>query len=148
MRLIATLPAYFAIAHAAALRLISFIVPSARLTDGSSAPLVSYDTRRRQSHDSNFACSPCVSFFNGLLAFFIMTRETLAEVLESPRCACGAPKRMQQPFCLVDFTALPRPTIRAYFQRIQHATTLDASDQDAYNAALDYLERHVYVNQS
>lgn len=65
--------------------------------------------------------------------------ETLAEVLESPRCACGRPKRIQRPFCLDCYNAIPLQSRRLITY---------TSDQGAYNAALEYLERHVYVNQS
>ena len=67
-----------------------------------------------------------------------MIKETLAEVLESPRCACGAPKRIQRAFCLDCFNALPAAS-RGF---------LYTADQGAYDAALEYLERHIYVNQA
>jgi len=65
-------------------------------------------------------------------------KETLAEVLESPRCACGQPKRIQRCFCLDCFDSLPRASHNFLY----------TFSQGAYDAALEWLERHVYVNQS
>ena len=71
-----------------------------------------------------------------------MTTETLAEVLESPRCACGAPKRMQLPFCYACVNALPAAS--------RHFVTANNVTQEAYNAALEHLQkdRHVHQDQA